>query len=466
LKTLKSLRILVQALFFGLFLFVFIRSLNPFVPGKNPFLRYDPLIFLTHLQYWLNYGFPVLGILTLSLILGRFFCGWVCPLGSLIDMLDLIFKPLRTLLPFDSRIRSQKRLLVQYPPSWFLLGALIVTVFSSLPVLQFFHPNVWIIRIFSLSPLGIAFAGMLASFSLISRRVWCTYVCPLGALYGIIAKVSVFRLSITKCTLCSRCRACPMNAVQDKTNSILDHQCILCFDFEAECPSHGFSYGLRKTEARKAPDESRRVFLKQAGVVLSGLFFGAVFSFIRKGPAKRNTHVSLVHTAYTSLLRPPGVLDESQFVQRCLRCFQCAQSCPNNIIKIAGLQAGIDSIFTPHIEFEEFGCDYYCHMCQLVCPNEAIPLQTLPEKQKAKIGTATINKSLCVVYAHETNCLVCEEFCPVPEKAVKVTEKVKGGKGSETVLRYPVIDTALCIGCGTCQVCCPMNPKAITVRKI
>ncbi|UCB47454.1 MAG: 4Fe-4S binding protein, partial [Spirochaetota bacterium] len=77
---LKTIRILSQAAFFGVFLFVFIRSLNPFWPGENPFLKFDLLIFLTHLKLQVKYILPIACILILTVLFGRYFCGWVCPL--------------------------------------------------------------------------------------------------------------------------------------------------------------------------------------------------------------------------------------------------------------------------------------------------------------------------------------------------------------------------------------------------
>jgi MauM/NapG family ferredoxin protein len=240
-----------------------------------------------------------------------------------------------------------------------------------------------------------------------------------------------------------------MDAADYKEESILNHQCILCFDYEHRCPVAGFTY-QHMPKPVKAVDYSRRSFLKTGGVFFGGLLFGSVFSIFDK-------------TVKTSLLRPPGVSKETEFVQRCLRCFQCVESCPNQIIKITRFEAGFDSLFTPHLEFREYGCDYNCQVCQLVCPNFAIPRQTLSDKQQSKIGLASIDQDLCVVFAQDTNCLVCEEFCPIPEKAIKIDEKSKLINGRNTVLKYPVVDKTLCIGCGICEAFCPVYEKAIRV---
>ncbi len=480
-RTLKQLRILSQALFFGLFLFIFIRSLNPFWPGENPFLKTDPLILLTHLQIEWDYFFGMAGILALTVIFGRFFCGWICPLGTLIEILDLCIKPLRKVIQKrlfqDRSLTTFAHRFALYPPSWFILGALLVAVFYTPPVLQFFHPNVWIIRIFSLSLLGIIFVGLLVVASLFSRRFWCSYICPLGALYGLLAKVSVFKLLINKCSACGLCDTCPMNAAEYRSKTVIDHQCILCFEYEARCPASGFQFAVTHHARKHYTDETRRALLVQGALFAGGLITGTLLTLSGRGkrgiPVPEGTRIATGSQLYFSwpsdrmkLLRPPGVTDDNLFVQRCLRCFQCVQSCPNKIIKISGLKGGFNGVFTPHLAFEEFGCDYNCQVCQLVCPNFAIPKQTLAEKQHAVIGIAAIDEKRCVVFAEDTNCLVCEEFCPVPDKAIKVSEKMKMVNGVETILRYPIMDNDLCTGCGICEANCPTTPHSITVKRV
>jgi len=182
---LKTLRIASQVMFFGVFLFIFLRSLDPFLTTGNPFLKFDPLIFLTHLRVSIHYLLPIAALLILTAVFGRFFCGWVCPLGALIEFLDFILSPIRKFQPFGKYLRSLEMKLIEFPPSWILLGTVAITLFFTPPVLQYLHPNIWIIRIFSLSKLGLTFLGLLVLFSLHSRRFWCTTLCPLGALYGL-----------------------------------------------------------------------------------------------------------------------------------------------------------------------------------------------------------------------------------------------------------------------------------------
>ncbi len=459
-KLLKYLRFIFSGSFLALFTYIFIRSLDPFSLVTNYFLRFDPLIFLTNIKNDpLTIGIISL-IFVLTLLLGRFFCGWICPMGTLIEIIDFITR----IIPFGSALFRTKKnqplnfTFIRHSPSLFILAVIAPTIFFMPPVLQFFHPNIWIVRIFSLSLSGIIFLTLLIVTSLISRRFWCRYICPLGALYGLIAKFSIFSLKIKSCSHCTRCNACPMGAANYKTGEIIKSQCILCFEYEYSCPTRGFEYSLHTLPpnlpkpAFQTYSPSRRNFLRQFSTLVGGLAIGSILSTIET-------------RTRTKLLRPPGVVDETEFIERCLRCFQCVRSCPNKIIKITGVEAGFSNFLTPHLSFEEYGCDYYCQVCQTVCPNGAIPLQSLKLKQITPIGKAKIDTSLCVVYKKATNCLVCEEFCPIPEKAIVPIEKRVTKDKKSITLRYPLVITSRCNGCGICEANCPVTPKAIQVFK-
>jgi polyferredoxin len=442
---------------------VFIRSRDPFAVVQNPFLALDPLIFLTNpVATPLVLG-ALAGLLALALVLGRAFCGWVCPMGSLVDLVDLALSPLRRINPARLDRWQGRRTLARFPPSFWILGMSIVTVFLMPPVLPFFHPNVWIVRIFSLSWLGIGFLAFLAAAAVFARRLWCVYLCPLGALYGLLGLFSVLGLRIRSCSECGRCGRCPMAAADAESRTIMAHQCTLCFDYEESCPVEGFAFGLR-ARARAGRrgegasfDPSRRRFLAQAGTLAAGLAAGGLLGGVRRlaGIAAR-----------TSLLRPPGVTDEARFLQRCIRCLHCVQSCPTAIITPSGLEAGSASLFTPRLDFSKAGCEYHCQVCQTVCPNAAIPRQALEQKQRSVIGLAAIDETTCVVFAEGKQCLVCEELCPIPEKAIVFGTRPPRTAGGPAGLRYPSVVRDRCIGCGICQANCPALPVAITVRRI
>jgi ferredoxin len=79
-----------------------------------------------------------------------------------------------------------------------------------------------------------------------------------------------------------------------------------------------------------------------------------------------------------------------------------------------------------------------------------------------------IDKGRCLAYAHATPCIVCEEVCPTPRKAIWFEEaKAKDREGKEHVLKQPRVDLELCIGCGICETKCPvLGQPAIYVTSV
>jgi translation initiation factor RLI1 len=82
------------------------------------------------------------------------------------------------------------------------------------------------------------------------------------------------------------------------------------------------------------------------------------------------------------------------------------------------------------------------------------------EKQKTPMGLAYFDKNLCIPYAQNKDCIVCEEHCPTPEKAIKLeTKEIVLPDSSKKKVRYPYVAKELCIGCGICETKCPLLGK-------
>jgi formate hydrogenlyase subunit 6/NADH:ubiquinone oxidoreductase subunit I len=100
-------------------------------------------------------------------------------------------------------------------------------------------------------------------------------------------------------------------------------------------------------------------------------------------------------------------------------------------------------------------------MCSQVCPTDAIEALSLEKKQTVKIGLAHVDRNRCLPWAYDRPCVVCQEHCPLPDKAIRLEEvTVVSAKGNEVTLKRPYVNADLCIGCGICQDKCPVSDQA------
>jgi len=148
------------------------------------------------------------------------------------------------------------------------------------------------------------------------------------------------------------------------------------------------------------------------------------------------------------VLRPPGALPASEFLDTCLRCGGCAEVCPAHAIWLSteGPAAGM-----PFIDPDLAAC-VLCDglLCTHQCPSGA--LRPLNDPRLIAMGVAEVSESLCVRSSGE-DCSVCVQRCPIGAEAL-----VFNGAGP------PVVLEAGCVGCGVCQFYCPTRPRAIVVR--
>jgi len=137
------------------------------------------------------------------------------------------------------------------------------------------------------------------------------------------------------------------------------------------------------------------------------------------------------------------------------------QVCPTGALQPAWSEAGLEGVWTPVLVPAIGYCEFQCHACGQVCPTEAIRPLPLPEKQKVKIGLAYIDTSRCLPYAYGRECIVCEEHCPVPDKAITFEmREVTLRDGTVRTLKHPRVDPDRCTGCGICETKCPFQDRA------
>jgi len=121
-------------------------------------------------------------------------------------------------------------------------------------------------------------------------------------------------------------------------------------------------------------------------------------------------------------------------------------------------------LWTPHLAPRLGQCDYGCHACGQVCPSGAIRPLSLELKQITVIGRAYIDTDRCLPWVDNIPCAVCEEMCPVPQKAILLDAGGEGegiaGLGDETPAPRPYVLSSRCIGCGLCEKRCPLNGES------
>lgn len=254
--------------------------------------------------------------------------------------------------------------------------------------------------------------------------------------------------------------------------------------------------------------KARRKFLRSAGLA-GGVIGLSLLGYIPLTQAK-NTR-----------LRPPGALNESDFLSSCIKCGQCVQVCPVQAIKLGDLGDGF-GVGVPHIESRDQACDFSCDavQCILACPTGALTYEK-PEflnvregallaakpilKAKAKDAESTLNlkeRTGIARLARPEACLavqgkgfkgqargaafkgkmrymevdrwkpialadhpyelplcdLCVRECPIGNAI-----ELRPVKGPDGVQRMTPVVLEPCVGCGVCEMICPVESAAIVV---
>ena len=504
-----NVRIVSQVFFFAVFVLSVWLTWTSRLEGYpvSRILEFDPLVMLGNILST-GYVYRYLGwgllIVAVTLLFGRVFCNWICPYGTLHQFIGWLFNTRNG----KERITSNEYRQLFWVKYAILIVMLITAFMGSLQI-GLLDPICLMYRTFAtvvapmvdmgadeLISMGIGadlltdlkfkpgvdsriFVGsfwvglmivFLVGMNVVIPRFFCRTLCPLGALLGVISRYSLFRINrdVHKCTDCNLCLT-RCEGAADPQGEVRLSECFSCMNCIDDCPEDALSFtmfGLDTKQVKAAPDLGRRKF------VFSGI--AGVLAY----PMIKNHGVDTDLTFSPDLIRPPGSVEEMDFLKKCIKCDQCINSCPTNVLQPASFkEGGIEGLWTPVMNFNIAHCQLKCTMCSEVCPTGAIRKITVEEKLgKAafeetgpiRLGTAFFDVGRCLPHAMEIPCVVCEEVCPTSPKAIQTKDsEVKDVYGNIVVLNKPFMVPDLCIGCGICEAECPIkDSRAVYVTAV
>jgi polyferredoxin len=465
-------------------------------------------------------------IIVPTLVLGRFFCGWICPLGTL----NHFFSNFRSERKLGKARLEKNRYQRWQTLKYYLLIALLVAAVFGAGVVGLLDPISLTVRSLGLAVLpGVNYAVNAAADSLYHTRArglqlvadgftfvlkdtllsfkqpyfrqgfflglifvfilalnfritrfWCRALCPLGGLLGVLSRWSILGLEKdpSHCDECNRCLLhCqggddPLPGAKWRKS-----ECHLCFNCMAECPQKSlvFKFFPRSVWIKQtggAPWESRWESATATTIdgpdltrrrVLTGAAAGVALI-----PLLRSTAGFAVER-HERLLRPPGALEESAFLARCIRCGECMKVCPNNALHPTLTEAGLEGLWSPVLAPRIGYCEPSCVLCGQACPTGAIWEISAAEKgwvvgakngNPVRLGTAFYDRGRCLPWAMATECIVCEEWCPTSPKAIYLQPaEVKDQAGNVKQVKQPYLNPERCVGCGACEYACPVQDR-------
>jgi len=270
--------------------------------------------------------------------------------------------------------------------------------------------------------------------------------------------------------------------------------------------------------AKESKENSRRQFIKSGIVALAGIAaLGGGVAYLRSVNGPENTRTP-------SFLRPPGAIQESDFIYGCIKCGLCVQICPISAIKLAGIAEGL-AYGTPYIDVRQQPCDFSCDSLQCVetCPTAVLnfkpfeiaggnaiaayqqehevteagfnpfPVQIKAMKEEVRMGKALVNENSCLAHQNKgfkgvSRGLDFEGIYRSPNSKSKKATPLRDQEFDRAhcdlcVTECPIGDIAIimetnsqgkmipkvldaCTGCGVCVMVCPTQEPSIIVEPI
>ena len=456
----------------------------------------------------------IIGLVLLTLVFGRVYCSVICPLGVFQDGVAHLnvarkrkkknrkpysFSPEKKWLRYGvwvlfvvaiiAGVQALVALLAPYSawgrivqnlfqPVYIWINNLFAAIAERAGSYAFYEKEVWLR---SLPTFIVAVVTLVAVVILAWKngRTYCNTICPVGTTLGFISRFAMFRPMIdTKvCVKCKQCEHnCKASCIDVETQTIDYSRCVDCFNCIDSCKLGGlkyrFAWGKKEKIAGQAGNDGkgktdnadRHARLDRASDADEGRRAFIAGTALAVGAATLKAQEKKVDGGFAAILdkevperdipvTPPGSKSVKDFYRRCTACQLCVAECPNNVLRPS---TDLQHLMQPEMSYEKGYCRPECTRCSELCPTGAIRKITKEEKTQYHVGTARVNRTLCVA-EKGVECGNCAAHCPAG--AIKMVKK----EGSE--VRIPTVDEAKCIGCGACENLCPARPiSAITVN--
>ena len=349
-----------------------------------------------------------------TLLLGRFFCEAICPLGIVQSFVNWICHPRTHVRRVCTRLPETK---TQRIVRWSIVGVCVVLGLCGAmgPVMMIVPVSVFGKAVALWWPGLVVFGAVVVLAAIGDGRWWCNWVCPFGTVYNLVAKVTPCKNKIG--SHCQNCRRC-----FEKRLAVSDERLV-----------------NSKQPTANSSDLTRRETLKGVAVlaVAEKITDGGFAEVSLPGVPDRGTPVL-----------PPGAGSRETFYMKCSSCQLCIANCPG---KCLVQSTDLKTFGQPVMDFRRGYCLGACVKCGEICPELAIrKLQTV-QRPNVHVGEAVWKKDLCVRTTEGDSCTACVRKCPV-----QAIHLVQG---------FPVVDRQKCIGCGACEHVCPARPMpAIYVK--
>ena len=267
--------------------------------------------------------------LVFALVFGRAFCGNLCAFGFLQELLGKISKKkIRVPLKLDRVLRLLKyAMLVLITLTAWITMKLWISPYD--PYAAFAH--IWSgPELLSENLVGFILLIVVVAGSVFIDRFFCRYLCPAGAVYGLIAKISPLKIKHDACVMCGKCsKVCPMGIDVAHTDVVNSPECIACGECISACPSK--DKPLKFTFAGRVVKPIMFVLMTVA------IFFGSLLAFDALGlmrlttPTVEAVQASGEHLSLSELKGSMTIEEGAGYVGMDIASFRALMELPDNV---------------------------------------------------------------------------------------------------------------------------------------